>query len=55
MAGKESEMSANLFNYALLIQFAICSIWHLLGGNSTQAIYWLGAFLCTVGVTFRIG
>jgi hypothetical protein len=38
-------------NYALLAQFAALAIgwgWH---GDIKQSIYWIGAFICTAGVT----
>ena len=40
-------------NYALLLQFAILSVGWLFAGDRMQAIYWLGAFACTAGVTFK--
>jgi hypothetical protein len=46
-------MKAEWFNYALLAQFAAASLVHLIQGNKAQAVYWLGAFLCNVVVTFN--
>jgi len=40
-------------NYFLLLQFAILAIVWLYKRDHAQAIYWLGAFICTAGVTFK--
>jgi drug/metabolite transporter (DMT)-like permease len=40
-------------NYALLVQFFILSLAWYFSGDRVQGLYWLGAFLCTAGVTFR--
>lgn len=40
-------------NYALLAQFAALAVGYLLAGDRMQAVYWIGAFTCTAGVTFR--
>jgi len=42
-----------LLNYALLLQFAALTIGWLIQGDKAQAIYWVGAFTCTAGVTFK--
>lgn len=41
-----------LFNYALLVQFTICAVIALMHKDIPKAVYWLGAILCTAGVTF---
>lgn len=41
-----------IFNYALLVQFMICTLIALLNGDYLKAVYWTGATLCTAGVTF---
>jgi drug/metabolite transporter (DMT)-like permease len=40
-------------NYALLAQFAVLSVGWFIAGDRMQALYWLGAFGCTAGVTFK--
>lgn len=40
-------------NYALLLQFSMLALGWLYVGDKMQAIYWLGAFICTAGVTFK--
>ncbi len=40
-------------NYALLAQFLALAVGYFFGGDRVQSVYWLGAFLCTAGVTFK--
>lgn len=40
-------------NYALLAQFAVLSAAWFYQGDKMQGVYWLGAFACTSGVTFK--
>lgn len=40
-------------NYALLLQFLALSLGWLIVADRPQALYWLGAFICTAGVTFK--
>lgn len=40
-------------NYALLVQFALLAGGWWYQGDKMQAIYWIGAFTCTAGVTFK--
>lgn len=47
-----NNINPNLFNYALMAQFVCCLVFNLYNGNYTKCIYWLGALLCTAGVTF---
>lgn len=40
-------------NYALLVQFTLLAGGWFLQGDKMQALYWVGAFICTSGVTFK--
>jgi drug/metabolite transporter (DMT)-like permease len=40
-------------NYALMAQFAVLATAWLIAGDRMQAVYWIGALVCTAGVTFR--
>lgn len=46
-------MNPVLINYLLLAEFAVLAIAWGVTGNKMQSLYWMGAFLCTAGVTFN--
>lgn len=47
------KLNVTLLNYALLAQFAALAVGWYAAGDKLQSIYWLGALLCTAGVTFK--
>lgn len=40
-------------NYGLLVQFSVLCVGWFIAGDRLQSAYWLGAVLCTAGVTFK--
>lgn len=40
-------------NYFLMLQFAVLAVGWWFAQDKVQAVYWMGAFFCTAGVTFK--
>lgn len=50
---KEILTNPNLFNYILMLLYTLSATRWMFAGDLLQMLYWIGALLLTIGVTFR--